>query len=291
MRKIPDICPECKHSVKFWHDSKGHVATVDCQELVQLRERVETAEHHLGTLLAVMLGDGGHRQADVGDEQAAEEAQAKYYALIGRAEAAEALNAELRAALEGARQKLWGAQSRDHLAEFKAWAARIGKSRVPDYTPFGMFSAGWSAALSTFDSFVPDAPILARTPEDELKQREQAVSPRYVEHVLCSECGKHVSGHDPELGLVVRAYVACPECVVQADATGGEAALKQRQAEQALIAAARDLITTSVSPVPPNIYMDGSRGKLGRASQPGEIWEALRDALAAIDATGGETDV
>lgn len=33
------------------------------------------------------------------------------------------------------------------------------------------------------------------------------------DHVHCSECGKRVSGHDPELGLVVRAYVQCPECV------------------------------------------------------------------------------
>ena len=35
----------------------------------------------------------------------------------------------------------------------------------------------------------------------------------FVEHVHCSRCGKRVSGVDPELGLVVRAWVACPECL------------------------------------------------------------------------------
>lgn len=34
-----------------------------------------------------------------------------------------------------------------------------------------------------------------------------------VEHVRCSRCGTCVSGHDPELGLVVRAWVECPECL------------------------------------------------------------------------------
>lgn len=37
--------------------------------------------------------------------------------------------------------------------------------------------------------------------------------PQYVEHVHCSACGKRVSGIDPEMGLVVRAYVECPECL------------------------------------------------------------------------------
>jgi hypothetical protein len=35
----------------------------------------------------------------------------------------------------------------------------------------------------------------------------------YVEHVHCSCCGKRCSGVDPELGLVVRAWVECPECL------------------------------------------------------------------------------
>jgi hypothetical protein len=34
-----------------------------------------------------------------------------------------------------------------------------------------------------------------------------------AEHVHCSRCGKRVSGVDPELGLVVRAWVQCPECL------------------------------------------------------------------------------
>jgi hypothetical protein len=38
-------------------------------------------------------------------------------------------------------------------------------------------------------------------------------SARFVEHVHCSRCGKRVSGVDPELGLVVRAFVECPECL------------------------------------------------------------------------------
>jgi len=36
---------------------------------------------------------------------------------------------------------------------------------------------------------------------------------RYVEHVHCSRCGKRCSGVDPQLGLVVRAWVECPECI------------------------------------------------------------------------------
>lgn len=36
---------------------------------------------------------------------------------------------------------------------------------------------------------------------------------KYVEHVHCSRCGKRVAGVDPELGLVVRAFVECPECI------------------------------------------------------------------------------
>lgn len=35
----------------------------------------------------------------------------------------------------------------------------------------------------------------------------------YVEHVHCSRCGKRCSGVDPELGLVVRAWVECPDCL------------------------------------------------------------------------------
>lgn len=37
--------------------------------------------------------------------------------------------------------------------------------------------------------------------------------PTYLTHVHCSRCGKSVSGHDPEMGLVVRAWVECPECL------------------------------------------------------------------------------
>lgn len=35
----------------------------------------------------------------------------------------------------------------------------------------------------------------------------------FVEHVVCMRCGKRCSGVDPELGLVVRAWVECPECL------------------------------------------------------------------------------
>lgn len=35
-----------------------------------------------------------------------------------------------------------------------------------------------------------------------------------AEHVHCSRCGKRVSGTDAELGLIVRAWVECPECLV-----------------------------------------------------------------------------
>src|SRR6185503_77575 len=38
-----------------------------------------------------------------------------------------------------------------------------------------------------------------------------------VEHVHCSNCGKRVSGVDPELGLVVRAWVECPECIEKSE--------------------------------------------------------------------------
>ena len=36
---------------------------------------------------------------------------------------------------------------------------------------------------------------------------------RRIAHVHCSRCGKQCSGVDPELGLVGRAYVQCPECL------------------------------------------------------------------------------
>ena len=39
------------------------------------------------------------------------------------------------------------------------------------------------------------------------------MTPTYVEHVHCSRCGTRCSGVDPELGLVVRAWVECPECL------------------------------------------------------------------------------
>lgn len=38
-----------------------------------------------------------------------------------------------------------------------------------------------------------------------------------VEHVHCSKCGKRCSGIDPELGLVVRAWVECPECLEKSE--------------------------------------------------------------------------
>lgn len=40
---------------------------------------------------------------------------------------------------------------------------------------------------------------------------------RYVEYVHCSRCGKRCSGVDPELGLVVRAWVECPECIEKSE--------------------------------------------------------------------------
>lgn len=41
------------------------------------------------------------------------------------------------------------------------------------------------------------------------------MSTTFVEHVHCSRCGKRCSGIDPELGLIVRAWVECPECLEQ----------------------------------------------------------------------------
>jgi hypothetical protein len=47
----------------------------------------------------------------------------------------------------------------------------------------------------------------------------------FVEHVHCSRCGTRCSGVDPELGLVVRAWVECPECLaVQTEAATGATA-------------------------------------------------------------------
>jgi hypothetical protein len=39
----------------------------------------------------------------------------------------------------------------------------------------------------------------------------------FVEHVHCLRCGKRCSGVDPELGLVVRAWVECPECLEKSE--------------------------------------------------------------------------
>jgi len=39
----------------------------------------------------------------------------------------------------------------------------------------------------------------------------------FMEHVHCLACGKRVSGVDPQMGLVVRAWVECPECLEAAD--------------------------------------------------------------------------
>ena len=39
----------------------------------------------------------------------------------------------------------------------------------------------------------------------------------FREHVHCSRCGKRCSGVDPELGLVVRAWVECPECLEKSE--------------------------------------------------------------------------
>ena len=40
---------------------------------------------------------------------------------------------------------------------------------------------------------------------------------RFMEHVHCMRCGKRCSGVDPELGLVVRAWVECPECLEKSE--------------------------------------------------------------------------
>jgi hypothetical protein len=44
----------------------------------------------LGNVLAVLNGDGGHRQADVGTEQATKDGLARFFDACARAEAAEA---------------------------------------------------------------------------------------------------------------------------------------------------------------------------------------------------------
>jgi hypothetical protein len=48
----------------------------------------------------------------------------------------------------------------------------------------------------------------------------QTLQPVKQEHVRCSRCGTRCSGHDPELGLVVRAYVQCVTCL-ESDEAGG----------------------------------------------------------------------
>jgi hypothetical protein len=46
----------------------------------------------------------------------------------------------------------------------------------------------------------------------------ECASPTGPERVHCMRCGKSVSGFDPELGLVVRAWVECPECLEKSGA-------------------------------------------------------------------------
>jgi hypothetical protein len=61
-----------------------------------------------------------------------------------------------------------------------------------------------------------------------------------LEGVHCSECGKRVSGVDPELGLVVRAWVSCPECLARL--VDDESHPDADVADARLIAAAPELL-------------------------------------------------
>lgn len=62
---------------------------------------------------------------------------------------------------------------------------------------------------------------------------------RAVLNVHCSRCGKRCSGVDPELGLVVRAWVECPECIEKSE--GKSAKSEGNSSARQLLDLERDL--------------------------------------------------
>lgn len=86
---------------------------------------------------------------------------------------------------------------------------------------------GYTTVLSEAGrySFVEASKILTRA--NYIRVNEclipiDCVSPTGPDRVHCMRCGKCVSGFDPELGLVVRAWVECPECLEQSGAIATE---------------------------------------------------------------------
>jgi len=61
-------------------------AWAECSKAVERAEALAEDHDLLGTILAVILGDGGHRQAAVGSKQATAEALEAFYALVRRAD-------------------------------------------------------------------------------------------------------------------------------------------------------------------------------------------------------------
>lgn len=80
-----------------------------------------------------------------------------------------------------------------------------------------------------------------------------------VEHVACSRCGKRVSNQvvvPGEDGLVVRAYVECPECIAT-----------QASAEQSRVEVLTALLRKASS------HIESS-------SAPADLWDEIEAALA-----------
>jgi len=96
-------------------------------------------------------------------------------------------------------------------------------------------------------SFNPNDPAHCDTC---FKEGEARLRMEHVEHVHCSRCGKRCSGVDPELGLVVRAWVECPECIEtshhDAEARIADLEARVRFYEQHTDRQANELVATKV---------------------------------------------
>jgi hypothetical protein len=91
-------------------------------------------------------------------------------------------------------------------------------------------NAWWRPREIGYTRVLSEAGTYDRTRASEIVQRANIVkfhecmipiecaSPTGPERVHCMRCGKSVSGFDPELGLVVRAWVECPECLEKSGA-------------------------------------------------------------------------
>jgi hypothetical protein len=77
----------CKIADDLKYELEDPQAAADIRSLAAERDQYREI---LGNVLAVLNGDGGHRQADVGTEQAAKDGLARFFDACVRAEAAEA---------------------------------------------------------------------------------------------------------------------------------------------------------------------------------------------------------